>query len=461
MSNTNIILNTDSYKLSHWRQYPPKTEYVRSYIEARGGIYNDVVFFGLQAFLKEYLCKPVTETMLSEAASILDLHGVTWNRAGWEYIIDQHDGYLPIAISAVKEGTIVPTGNVLVQAINTDPECYWLTSYIEPPLLRGVWAPSTVATLSKLINTNIRYFLEETGCANVDEQIPFKLHDFGFRGAESYESGCLNGAAHLVNFMGTDTLGALETVKKYYGNPCAGFSIDASEHSSIISWGRENEALAYENMLDQFLHKDKIVACVSDSYDIMEALDMWYSLEDKIRGSDGTLVIRPDSGEPVQMTYDVITRLMDLFGYTVNEMGYKVLPDCLRVIYGDGINKDTILKILANLYNNKIAAENIAFGMGGALSNGSTRDDLSWAMKCNEVQIDGTCHNVCKTPVTDLGKASKAGKQALIKHKGTFMSYPAKALSKDDTDYLELVYHNGKLMREQTFDEIRELARNG
>lgn len=144
----NIILNTDSYKASQWVQYPPNTTAVSSYIEARGGEFEETVFFGLQMFIKEYLTKPITQEMIDEAEMFLKAHGEPFNKEGWEYILSEHNGYLPIRITAVPEGTVVPTSNVLCQVENTDPKCFWLTSYIETSLLRAVWYPMTVATKS-------------------------------------------------------------------------------------------------------------------------------------------------------------------------------------------------------------------------------------------------------------------------------------------------------------------------
>ena len=144
--NTNFILNVDSYKTSHYLQYPPGATTVSSYVESRGGAFDYTVFFGLQMFIKAYLQRPITRENLEEAAALLPAHGVPFNREGWQHILDVHGGYLPLEIEAVPEGTVLPVSNVLVQVRNTDPKCYWLTSYAETSLLRAVWYPTTVAT---------------------------------------------------------------------------------------------------------------------------------------------------------------------------------------------------------------------------------------------------------------------------------------------------------------------------
>jgi len=203
MSDKNIILNVDSYKASHYLQYPPNTTQVSSYIEARGGKYQDAVFFGLQMFIKAYLTKPVTHADVDEAKAIFNAHGVAFNEAGWRNIVDKFDGYLPIKIQAVAEGTVMPVKNAMVQVVNTDPDSAWLTSYVETALLRAVWYPTTVATGSWNSKRIIQKYLQQT--ADSDAGLAFKLHDFGARGATTEEAAAVGGAAHLVNFQGTDT----------------------------------------------------------------------------------------------------------------------------------------------------------------------------------------------------------------------------------------------------------------
>ncbi|WP_315981874.1 nicotinamide phosphoribosyltransferase domain-containing protein [Aliamphritea spongicola] len=180
LSPANIILNADSYKASHFRQYPPETTLVSSYIEARGGEYTQTVFFGLQMFLQQYLSKPITAADIDEAKTIIEAHGLPFNEAGWQHIIEKHNGYLPLEIQALPEGSVVPTQTALVQVINTDPECAWLTSYIETALLRAVWYPTTVATLSWHCRQTIQHALMKT--ADTCDGLDFKLHDFGARG---------------------------------------------------------------------------------------------------------------------------------------------------------------------------------------------------------------------------------------------------------------------------------------
>lgn len=453
----NLILNTDSYKTSHFVQYPPGAEFVSSYIESRGGVHATSVFFGLQMFIKQYLTKPITPADIDEAEIICAAHGVPFNRAGWEHILTAHKGYLPLEIEAVPEGTEVPTGNVLVQVVNTDPTCAWLTSYIETALLRAVWYPTTVATVSKACHRIIARYLDET--ADDLSGLPFKLHDFGARGASSEETVAIGGLAHLVNFMGTDSFSALLAARRFYGADMAGFSIPAAEHSTITSWGREGETAAYANMLKQFGGENKCVAVVSDSYDIWNAIDnLWGGeLKAQVETAGGTLVIRPDSGEPLEIVPEAIERLMAKFGYTTNTKGYKVLPACVRLIQGDGVCAAAIEAILAEMKNRGLSADNVAFGMGGELLQKVNRDTQKFAMKASAICINGEWRDVYKDPITDQGKRSKKGRLALIKLNGQFQTVARNSIG-SELNKLVTVFRNGKLITEYTFDQVRKQA---
>lgn len=448
----NIILNSDSYKYSQFNQYPPGTETVYSYIESRGGVWDKTVFFGLQAFLKEYLNTPVTLADIDEAEAIITAHGEPFYREGWEYILKTYEGRLPVVIKAVAEGTVVPTKNVLVTIENTDPKCYWLTSFLETALLRAVWYPTTVATNSYVSKQIIREYLEKTGdVAGLD----FKLHDFGFRGVSSFESAGLGGAAHLVNFRGTDTIAALLYARKYYGADMAGFSIPAMEHSTVTSWGRENEVDAYRNMLNQYAKPGAILAAVSDSYDIYAACKLWGTeLKQQITESGATLVVRPDSGDPATVVLECLRILDQYFGSVVNDKGYKVLNN-VRVIQGDGINQISIKEILVAATEAGYSADNLAFGQGGALLQIVDRDTLKFAMKCSAAKIRGEWVQVFKDPITDQGKQSKRGRVTLYKDAdGRFYS------GVEDWPKNELVevYCNGVITKEYTFEEVRANA---
>jgi nicotinamide phosphoribosyltransferase len=459
----NIILNTDSYKVSMFKQYPAGTTGVYSYIESRGGRYDNTVFFGLQAFIKEYLLEPITQSDIDIADEILTSHGEPFNRAGWQYILDKHMGYLPVVIRAVPEGTVVPVKNVLATIENTDPNCFWLTTWLETALLRAIWYPTTVATQSWKIRQVILDALEKTGDPTL---IDFKLHDFGARGVSSMESAGIGGAAHLVNFMGTDTVSGVLFAREYYGAGVSGFSIPAAEHSTITSWGRANEVKAYDNMLAQFARPGAILAVVSDSYDIYNATEkLWgEELRQKVIDSGATVVIRPDSGDPDIVCRQLVQILDKKFGSTVNSKGFRVLNN-VRLIQGDGVNENTIRTILGSFQAYGYSADNIAFGMGGALLQQVDRDTQRFAMKCSSAQVNGEWVDVQKDPVTDSGKKSKAGRVTLWKSGGEWISavdrptgWHDRAIG-DFVNALEEVYRDGKLVKEIKFDEVRANAR--
>lgn len=453
----NIILLTDSYKISHYKQYPPNTSTIYSYFESRGGRFANVVFFGLQYYLKEYLSgQVVTQEGINDAALLYEKHfgnADLFNRAGWEYILQHHGGRLPVRIKAVPEGSAIPVHNVMMTIENTDPECYWLTNFLET-LLVQVWYGCTVATLSREIKRVVTRYLEETGDPAL---VNFKLHDFGFRGVSSVESAGVGGAAHLVNFMGTDTIAALTFIRNYYNTQnCYGFSIPAAEHSTITSWGRENEAKAYANMLAQY--PEGLVACVSDSYDIYAACDrIWgQELHDAVLARKGTLVVRPDSGKPSEVVLKVMEILGERFGTSTNEKGFKVLHPNVRVIQGDGVDYDSIGEILGVLKQHGWSADNIAFGMGGALLQKLDRDTQKFAFKCSAAVVGGEERDVFKQPITDSGKNSKRGRLKLVRTpEGGFVTLPESTVG---LDVLQTVFENGVVKQEYTFDDVKHNA---
>lgn len=450
----NIILNTDSYKASHYLQYPPKTEFVSSYIESRGGEYPQGVYFGLQMFLDQYLSHPISQEDIDEAKAVLTAHGEPFNDEGWQYILETHKGYLPIEIQALPEGSVVPARTPLVQIQNTDPKCAWLTSYLETSLLRAVWYPTTVASKSFAIKSIIQRYLRETA-DNLDG-LPFKLHDFGARGAASNEAASIGGLAHLLNFMGTDTVSALVYAKRYYNEDIAGYSIPAAEHSTITAWGQKNESLVYQNMLDQFSKPGSLVAVVSDSYDLFHAIDnIWGDkLKAKVENSGGTLVVRPDSGNPVEIVAQTIERLMAKFGEFRNKKGFRMLPDCVRVIQGDGISQTTIEHILSELKSKEISADNLAFGMGAELLQKVNRDTMKFAMKASAICIDGKWHDVFKDPATDPNKASRKGRLAVIEASNWETVREDELNGRENA--LQVVFKDGQVLKRHTLQDIRE-----
>lgn len=464
----NVILKTDSYKISHFKQYPAGTEGVFSYAESRGGVFPETVFAGLQPYIKKYLLTPITMKDVDEAELVARLHGFPdFNRSMWERIVKVHGGRLPVVIKAVPEGTVVPTRNVLVTIENTDPECAALTSYLETGLLRAVWYMTTVATLSYNMKKIIRRFMDETVDDDVIEAaMPFKLHDFGARGVSSGESAELGGLAHLINFVGTDTVEALLAAHKYYnmditsaaGMP--GFSIPAAEHSTITSWGRERERDAFENMLTAYGRPGSLLAVVSDSYDIYNACEnLWgEQLREKVIASGATVVVRPDSGYPPEVVVKCLELLGSKFGTTTNTKGFKMLNN-VRIIQGDGIDIEMLETILQRMKDNGWAADNLAFGCGGGLLQKLDRDTQKFALKCSAMKVDGYWKDVYKDPVTDPGKVSKKGRLMLYRNnEGEFVTLNEGVEDANLKPALRTVYMNGKLLVDEDLNTVRSRA---
>ncbi|SIO46544.1 nicotinate phosphoribosyltransferase [Chitinophaga niabensis] len=465
----NLILLADAYKYSHHKLYVPGTNKIYSYLESRGGLFSETVFYGLQYLLKAYLeGQVITAEKIKEASEMLpEVFGRddVFDASRFQYLLEEHSGHLPVRIKAVPEGTVVPVKNVLMTIENTDPKCYWLTNFLET-LLMQVWYPNTVATLSREIKKIVLQYFKATASAASQAGIDLVLNDFGFRGATSVEAAGLGGSAHLVNFSGSDTLAASTFAKRYYhASKAPGLSIPATEHSIVTLLGEAGEEKIFKHVLDTF--PEGTIACVSDSYNIFRACEEYWGtlLKDQVLARKGTLVIRPDSGDPVRTLLKVFGILMDKFGFTLNEKGYKVLPPQVRVIQGDGINYQSIREIYAALQQAGISAENLVLGMGGALIQKVNRDTQEFALKCSYAEINGEGVDVSKSPVEmDASgelrtsfKKSKAGKFKLVKGSDGYKTVGADEFP-ELPDVLETVFEDGKLVKDQRFEDIRKNA---
>lgn len=463
----NPALDSDSYKLSHWLQYRPGVRTVYSYVESRGGRYDDMLFFGLQHLIIKYMTQPITSEQVDEANEFAKKHGTPFNHEGWKSLQTKHGrlGRWPVRIRAVKEGTILPVRHAVVDIENTDHEFPWLTSYLETKIVRAVWFPTTVASRDLKIYRVIKAALLATGDESSLAGLPFKLNDFGARGVSSYESSEIGGMAHLVLFKGTDNLPAVQAARFFYGEDMAGFSIPAAEHSTMTSWGgRDGELAAMRNMVERFAKPGAIVACVSDSYDLWNAVSNYWGgrLHEMVRDSGAVVVVRPDSGDARVVPAKAIRMLMDRVGSKKTAKGYDMLPDYYRMIQGDGIDEDSVPDILENMRRDGIAADNIAFGMGGGMLQQLNRDTMRFAMKCSAIQEhDGSWTEVYKEPITDGGKTSKRGRQELM-YDGETGKYTTtnRPMAWGDklTSALRTVYEDGQVSGIETLSEIRSRA---
>ena len=493
---------TDSYKITHHRLYVEGVERLVSYFEARAGsdFSDETVFFGLQYFLKRFFRGGVVGYHdLPRIKAFCKHHFMgdetLFNEEGWRYIIKNHGGRLPVTIRAVPEGTVVPVSNVLMMIENTDPNCFWLTNFLETILVQ-VWYPMTVASLSRSCKQTIFEFMQMT---TEDHLIPIlmpsRLHDFGYRGVSSVESAALGGAAHLVNFAGTDTMAAIEMTTQFYqgdefeklleydrigitphgdwdaddsfrawdefySRTMSGYSIPATEHSIMTIKGPQGEREICRRLVEQF--PTGFVACVSDSYDLFGlCADVWGGeLKEQIMEREGVLVVRPDSGEPTEIVPKVLEVLGEKFGYTENAKGYKVLHDSIRVIQGDGINWRSLRAILQAVVDAGWSVENLAFGSGGALLQKMNRDTYACAFKACYSEINGEGFEVYKQPKTGSSKNSKRGLLALVNDGGTLRTINTLNENVDDFggDLLVEVFPDGEIVQEWTFAEVRERA---
>ena len=481
----NLVLMGDAYKYSHHKFYEENTTTVYSYMESRGGRFSETVWYGLEMFIKEYLeGVAFTQEELDEAYEYLGTElGVfgrddVFDKSKFQYIIDVHGGKLPVRIKAVPEGTVVGVKNVLMTIENTDPNCYWLTNFLETIMMQ-LWYPITVATLSREVKKIVTEYYDKTVSLPGDIMrvaVEFVLNDFGFRGVSSVQSAGIGGSAHLINFMGSDTTVASKRICEYYNtNTVFGKSVPATEHSIMTMKGEEGEVEMMKRVLEQY--PTGIVACVSDSYHILRACsDKWGTeLRDLILSRPATpgnqLVIRPDSGHVINTLKAVFEILFDKFGYTVNDKGFKVLPPQVRVIQGDGVNINSIIEIYQELTSLGISAENIVFGMGGKLLQADiNRDTQNFATKACFAVVNGEHRDLVKSPteVDENGdlkpsfKKSKQGRLKLVKHYTTGKYYTVTSLEDtyvESRDELRTVFENGKLLIETPFEDIRYRAR--
>jgi len=451
----NPLLGSDSYKFTHYPQYPWDTEYVYSYMCSRGGMWKRALWTGLQGILKnQFVGQFFNEQNVIHAADWSAKHfgdPTVFNFKGWMRMLEKHGGRLPIRIRAVPEGTLVPQRQVMMTIENTDKEFPWITNWTETRLMR-MWYPVTVGTLSFMIRQTIGKDLVRTGNPDL---IDYKLHDFGDRGVSSEVSAAIGGAAHLFNFHGTDTPEAIQWLQQYYGASMPGNSIPAMEHSTVTSWGKDHEIDAYRNMLRKF--PNGLVACVVDSYDTMNAVDKIFGeeLRAEVLRRNGTTVLRPDSGDPCVVLDDMFISLAEKFGYETNAKGWKVLNPSVRAIQGDGVNYQNIERINGVLTRAGWSMDNWAYGMGGALLQQQNRDTLRFAIKCCAINRAGIWHDVYKDPKTDPSKASIGGRLSLVDRStdgsGDFVTM------KDPNAYgnvLETIFEDGDLKVETTYDEV-------
>lgn len=450
----NFVTLFDSYKAGHPDLYPEDLDGMYAYFESRGGRYAETVFFGLQYYLQEYLEGQVfTPDDVREAGLFWAQHfgrNDYFNAGRWIRLFNAYGGYLPLEIKAVPEGSLVPTHNVLFTVESIDPEFAWLVGTVET-LLMKVWYPITLATQSfdlKRRLTSLRDVYSDSR-----DGLDFMVHDFGYRGATSEESAAIGGAAHLTSFKGTDTVAGIRLLQQYYDGGMTGFSVPATEHSIILAYSEEKEEDCYRQYLEQF--PEGIIACVSDTYDIDNAVrNMWLrQLKDRVMGRQGVLVIRPDSGDPKTIVGNILMEIQQAVGGTFNSKNRMVLDPHYRVIQGDGMDWESIPDLYDHIVTMGYAPENLTIGAGGGMIQKVNRDTQRFAYKVSAVRRYGKWIGVSKHPKTDPSKTSKKGRFMLVDDGSGITTVPKTGFTQNDL--LNTVFFNGALYNTQSIDEIR------
>lgn len=478
MTFMNPMLCIDGYKLDHRRQYPVGTRRVYSNWTPRSSRIKDsnkVVVFGLQYFLQEYLMERMQEyffdrplkEVVQEYKEFCDNY-VPGNAIGTDHIADLHQlGYIPLEFRALPEGTLCPIGVPCVTIENTKDEFFWLTNYIETIMSSCLFMPMTSATTAHLYKKMMIYYANRTG--GDLEFVPWQGHDFSMRGMPGLEAAMLSGAGHLLSFYGTDTVPAIQFLKKYYdAQGLIGGSVPATEHAVMCSHGM-NEIETFEYLLD--LYPEGIVSIVSDTWNLWDVLtNVLPKLTDKILARKGKVVIRPDSGDPVKIllgdphasmsspqNLGVINLLARLFGTTICK-GYRSLDPHIGVIYGDSITPDRCDQILSGLQGKGMASTNIVLGIGSYTYQYITRDTYGFAMKATWADINGEPHALFKKPITDDGgKNSARGRLAVIDtDQGLSLIQGVTPEVERTISRLTPVWRDGKWSRRDSLTTIRE-----
>lgn len=524
----NAINLTDGYKLDHRRQYPEGTEFVYSNWTPRSNEYfkeaeDGCVVFGIQYFIKKYLIEyfnthffnlPEEEAVASFKRRIDTFLGPD-NMVGENHIRSLHRlGYLPIKIKALPEGSICPIRVPMLTVINTNSNFFWITNFLETLMSCELWLPMTSATTARVYMKELRRHAEKTG---FDENIPlgFFCHDFSMRGMAGLEAAILSGMGHLTSFFGTETIPAIDAVEEYYNadaeTELIAATVPASEHSVMSAGGCSNEFETFKRFITE-LYPKGFVSIVSDTWDLWKVVTEYVpKLKKEILSRDGRLVIRPDSGDPVDIIcgvdksdiveyngvkyyfkgigkgdamlqetiYTHLRRnpemfksnillphiekgvyecLWDMFGGTINKKGFKELDFHVGMIYGDSITIERQREIYRRFEEKGFAATNLVLGIGSFTYQYRTRDSLGFAMKATWCQVKGEGREIFKDPKTDSGmKKSLKGLIRVDKdEKGVYYATDCVSLQEECGGCLEVVFENGELVREVSLREIRE-----
>ncbi len=478
----NPLLYTDGYKLDHRRQYPEGTTLVYSNWTPRKsrvpGV-EEVVFFGLQYFLKKYILedfqrnffdRPKEEVCNRYERRVNNYLGP--NLVGIHHIKDLHDlGYIPMVFKAIPEGSTIPIRVPMFTMYNTKPEFFWLTNYFETLLSSVIWMPCNSATIARQYRKILDKYASET--SSIPEFVDWQGHDFSMRGMPGMEAAMISAAGHLLSFTGTDTIPTIDFFEKYYNansdETLVGGSVAATEHSVMSMGTIDAEVETFKRLITE-VYPSGIVSIVSDTWDLWKVLMEYLpSLKEEVLARDGKVVVRPDSGDPVEIICGnpngkteeeqkgVVELLWETFGGTVNDKGYKELDGHIGAIYGDSITLDRARNICERLKVKGFASTNVVLGIGSFTYQYNTRDTFGFAMKATYGEVNGEGRAIYKDPITDDGtKKSAKGLIQIIKQGESYQLKDQVSWDEEAEGELKEVFRDGNLLKDWTLEEIRE-----
>ncbi|MDA9773991.1 nicotinate phosphoribosyltransferase [Saprospiraceae bacterium] len=481
----NPLLYTDGYKVDHRRQYPNNTSLVYSNWTPRKsrieGI-EEVVFFGLQYFIKKYMVedfqknffdKPKDEILTKYQRRINNYLGE--NSVGIDHIAALHDlGYLPVVFKALPEGCSVPIRVPMFTMYNTIPEFFWLTNYFETLVSTTVWLPCNSATLAKQYRKILDNYAEQTSSAPTF--VDWQGHDFSMRGMAGLEAAVMSASGHLLSFSGTDTIPAIDFLETYYNadsdKEIIGGSVAATEHSVMCMGTNVGEQETIRRLIKD-VYPAGIISIVSDTWDLWKVLTKYLpNLKQEVLSRDGKVVIRPDSGDPVDIICGnpdgksdaerkgVVQLLWETFGGTTNSKGYKELDSHIGAIYGDSITLERATQICERLKVKGFASTNVVLGIGSFTYQYNTRDTFGFAMKATYGEVDNEGREIFKDPITDDGTKKSAKGLIRIDHiDGKYVMTDQVNWEEEKQGELKEIYRDGKLLIDLSLAEIRETLR--
>lgn len=477
----NPFLLTDYYKVGHVFQYPKNTTLVYSNLTPRSSRLpntDEMVFFGLQYFIKEYLQQYFNENFfLQPKEKVINEYkrrivtSLGDHLPTYQHLESLHDlGYLPVEIKALPEGSLVPMRVPCLTIVNTKPEFYWLTNFLESILSAIIWQPCTSATIAYQYRKLLNKYAIETGMPL--DFVQWQGHDFSFRGMSSLESAITSGMAHILSFSGTDTIPAIDALEAYYNadadKELIGGSVAATEYSVMCSGSKDGELETFNRLITE-VYPSGIVSIVSDTWDLWKVCTAYVSaLKEKIVARNGKVVIRPDSGDPVKIICGdpdgkteaerkgVVELLWDVFGGTITDKGYKLLDGHIGAIYGDSINLQRAEAICEGLKQKGFASQCV-FGIGSFTYQYNTRDTFGMAMKATYVEVNGEGREIFKNPITDDGtKRSATGLLQVKKENEKYVLHDKASWEEEKDSELKTVFKDGKLVKDFSLREIRE-----